>query len=524
MFSLNQGIYIALSLLAVLTLALVLPLLRKRPLNSTYIWTVLSLIFVFGILLAASRSTTVNEYITDRVSRVTQVPLDYQVAWTIATSAISRNITSGLFGLGYDTFSIAYNGYRNLDQTTNILQGTNFTYSSNQVLNILSNMGIMGIVAWILLAYLSVKDLVLTFTKKLFDSYTDLVIIVLNLTILFILASSFFAYFNFLILFATILTLSMKALLKYIYGESTVERFVIKMDMFVEKFSSDKSKGLVNTLTIITVVIIGFVSVWFGRNVYAGYRVIKAERITSEAREKEVNGELSDEERKEVLVESTEDYRTALSMVSNNPLYHRRTALILSEYVTILAEEYNDVEDSVERNNLFQQISTYIDLMKEEAEKATVLAPSVYSNWGTRANVYTDLVGLGLTSFSKSAITSLQQASSLNPLNYDLYYNAAQLYIVQDDVDSALRSLGQVFNINPYHIPSLVLAGELSQSDGDLAQAERYFTRAKDAIERFDTTDSDIYDYVVEKLVSLGAGTDGDVDQSSTDQEVVDGN
>jgi tetratricopeptide (TPR) repeat protein len=183
-----------------------------------------------------------------------------------------------------------------------------------------------------------------------------------------------------------------------------------------------------------------------------------------------------------------------------NDMYHRRVSLVLSQYVELLVGKYNESEDEGEKKELFDDITAYADIAVEEAKLATDRSQHVYSNWGTRANVYSKMVGVGFKVYSKSALTTTQRAASLNPLNYELYYNAAQLYVVNNDNGSALKTLNQVFTINPEHIPSNILAGELSMNDKDYRQADRYFTNAKDIMEKYGDIDSELYKYVIKRL------------------------
>lgn len=521
LFSINQGVAIASLLLGTFIAALAVPFVRAKKFPKTYTMPLLIITASFGLLFGLLRVPQVQELIISGNNNViTQLPVNQEVSWDVASSAVSDTMRSGAFGLGYDSFSVAYNRYRGLTNETLLLNNTNFTYANNHILNILSNTGIVGLVAWGLLAYFVAIELINMF-KKGFEKLEDLLNLLITLTLVFLLATSLFSYFNFIVLFLIMILVTMRVLL----NTDNVERFIIKMDMFVEKYTANRSRTLSTGMTIVVIFVTGLTLYWVGSNFTAAKRTIEAERITAVAREKEIEGKLSDTEREEVLIEASNLYADAVRLNPKNSVSHRRAALIISQYSTLLVADYNETEDADDKEVLFDEISTYIEIMTEESERATDLAPAVYANWETRSSIYTNLISMGLTAFTQTALSTLQQAALLNPLNYDIYYNAAQLYIVDGDVDSALRSLNQVFTINTVHVPSLVLAGELSESDGDLTQAQRYFDSAKDAMEDFGTTDSSIYDYVVDKLTSLTGGsvpvdtTEGVVEEST--EEII---
>lgn len=502
LFSINQGVVIATVLLGIFIAALVVPYMRGRKVPGSYTMPLLIITAVFGLLFGLLRIPQVQEaVISGNKNVITQLPIDQEVSWDVASSAVSETMRSGAFGLGYDSFSVAYNRYRGLTDETVLLNSTNFTYAYNHILNTLANTGLLGLAAWGLLVYLIAVDLIKMFKKGL-EKIDDLLSFVVSLVVVFILIASLFSYFNFIVLFLLFIVMTMKVLL----NTEGAERFVIKMDMFVEKYSANRSRTLSTGMTIVVIFVAGLSLYWIGANFMASNKTIEAERTTAVAREKELNGDLSDIEREEVLIEASNLYAEAVRLNPNNAVSHRRAALIISQYSTLLVADYNETEDADDKEELFDEISTYIEIMTEESERATDLAPAVYSNWETRSSIYTNLISMGLTAFTQTALSTLQQAALLNPLNYDIYYNAAQLYIVDGDVDSALRSLNQVFTINTVHVPSLVLAGELSESDGDMTQAERFFDTAKDAMEDFGSTDSSIYDYVVDKLTALTGG------------------
>jgi len=285
-----------------------------------------------------------------------------------------------------------------------------------------------------------------------------------------------------------------------------LEVYVINWGIFSHTSGNQSMKNMALGVTTVFVALGVFGMVMVGRLTASSFYAIKAETTAARGRELQTADKLSDTQKQEMLISAANDYAKAISLNEENDVIHRRAALVVLQYLDQLAKKYNKTDVDADKKTLFDQIATYIEISVEESKKATELGSQVYANWSTRSSVYSQLVGLGLSSYTKSALSALQSAASLNPLNYEVYYNAAQLYILNNETDTALRTLNQLFSINPSHIPSLILAGEISMKDKDLVQAARYFGDAKKVMEDSNSTTNDVYDYVTKRLKEIAAG------------------
>ena len=110
------------------------------------------------------------------------------------------------------------------------------------------------------------------------------------------------------------------------------------------------------------------------------------------------------------------------------------------------------------------------------------------------------LVGMGFKDYASDSLYSLQKAAELNPLNYELYYSQAQVYLVNGDKDSALSALTKVLSINAQHIPSLMLAADINNQKGNTDVYESYLKAAKKILENGGQTNTDVYKQITEKL------------------------
>ncbi len=506
LFSIVQGNDQAFLFIAIFASFLVIPFIRRRPLNKSFVGVIgITFLIVFGGIMILKIPQFKELVIRDSSKLITQVTISPEVGWKVATNAVSESFWNGLVGYGVDTFSIAYNLYRPLTDEILVLNNTNFTSPNNHILNMFISMGILGVLAWAYLFFITISHVISDTRKRSFIDTEDFILLLLNLITIYLLVSSVFIYFTIFTYLLLFLSISLAVVIRHMKKEESKEIYVLNLRLFTRQTGETLS---FDTNSTIALLFISLPLLWLYslslNHLSAGFNVLEAERITSEGRKLNEKGKLGEEDRVKMLVNATNLYGKAIEKVPINDMYHRRASLIITQYVEILVSKYNKSDIDGEKNTLYDDITAYADVAVEEAKLATDRAPQIYANWGARANVYSKIVGIGFRTYSKSALSAMQQAASLNPLNYELYYNAAQLYVVNNDNDSAIRTLVQVFTINPEHIPSNILAGELSLNDKDYRQADRYFDKAKSIMDKYGDIDSELYKYVVKRLTEIG--------------------
>jgi tetratricopeptide (TPR) repeat protein len=516
LFSLTQGfpifLFILITLCALNTYILV-KTWKKATKSFQMILFVLTGVFV--LMFGLSKIPLISNAIIGKPqSLITQLSISNDTSLKITTQALSQNIGKSIWGIGQDTFSIAYNQFRPLDSQTLLINATNFTNANNQIFNILVSRGLLGLASFVVLAFFISKYVYLQLKNKEDMSEEKQTHIVFAAVLSMLFLSSFFIYSTFLINFLLILFITLCTSLNNLIKKEKLEVYVINWGMFSHTSGNQNMKNMALGVTTVFVALGIFGMVLVGRAFASTVYTLKAETTAAQGRELQTAKTLTDTQKESMLISAANDYAKAINLNNENDVLHRRAALVVLQYLDTLAQKYNKTEVDTEKKKLFDQIATYIEISVEESKKATELAPFVFANWSIRSSVYSQLVGLGLSSYTKSALSALQTAAGLNPLNYEVYYNAAQLYILNNETDTALRTLNQLFSINPDHIPSLILAGEISLKDKDLKQAARYFGDAKKVMDDSKNTTNDIYDYVTKKLAEIASG--GSTDTTTT--------
>jgi tetratricopeptide (TPR) repeat protein len=338
--------------------------------------------------------------------------------------------------------------------------------------------------------------------------------LIIDITLLVLFVASFFFPFTILITFLLLTLVSIRSIIREYLQRSPGDKFILKFWAVNLDTPSNANKSLYNFNIFLTVIVgilsVSILGVWFARTV-SSFHVLRAEAYSIRENKKyqdDPEAQPTLEEREEFLVTIDDYYSKALTLDADNPLYNRKKALILLEQLGVVAEAYSEIpeEDTEQRDQYLQAVMALKSNAVEFARKTTDISPAVYANWLTRSTVFTGLVGAGFDEHVSDATNSLEMAITLNPLNYQLYYTLAQVYIVDGDQETALQYLSGVLQINPRHIPSILLAADLSKEAEDLETYAAYLQAAKLILEQEEATELDLYQEIVKALEEVDAG------------------
>lgn len=411
---------------------------------------------------------------------VEQIALDNTIAWDITVSSLSESVPRSLFGLGNDNFVVAYNLYRPAFSGEIDLNFVNYSYSSSEILNIVVNRGLVGLFIWLLVGVVIIREFLRYLTdetrKKILNSTSieNIGIVLLNLVMIYIWIFAFFTYYGFFLYFVFFLILIFSSLLKNLGYKMYSESIVIQTNFFVEKIGLVKNdslpKFLILLVCISSVLTLYYISNDFLSRVYA----VKAEVAMYNINE---NEEL-------MFQEAIENYDSAIALNPNNYVFRRKVSLVLMDYMNkVLSKEYAGLTEDGQRQEFIRIVGVYAEAITEEARQATDLAPTIAVNWSSRDLVYSELVRMGFHNYVNTAMQVSEQSILRNPNNYNSHGNkATYLYFAGDNVN-AMTAARKALEINPYYIPGLVLAGELSMGLQDVPNAKVYFEKAKVLIE-----------------------------------------
>ena len=519
-FSINQGalvpvLFFVITLLVSLLLILRLEKSLKAVPALIFIFSALVVGFSIGFQFESFRTSILGE----DFSTLNPIRLGSDISWIVASSSVVNDFFRGLVGLGNDSFAIAYNAFRPSTEGTIALGNTSFVTGSNEVFTVLANRGFIGVTIWIVLGFTFVKFLISEITSG--KGEKSILTTILGLNVLFIFLGSLFLPFSFLtyfVLFAVVLLL-----LVYSNKESGNEEFLLKFwAVNVGTISKDINKTIENVnwfLTVIVTLIATAGIVLLAIKMTSVAYVVRAESYNTEQSLKfqEYEEEIPFEERDKYLVQMAAYYNNALRYDASDPYVNRKAALISLEIINLLSEQHSEASDE-DKKAIMSEVSVWKNAAIDLSKEATSTSGLTYANWNARASVYLGLVSIGFSDYSEDALSSLQVCVNLNPLDYDSYYKAGQIFMLQEDYDQALNSFNKVLNINPNHVPSLVLAANILSEKGDTESAIKYLTAAKQILEINEQDSGDMYDSIIKGLAKLGATeTEDEAEEEETE-------
>lgn len=509
-FSINQGVQL-LILLVLSLFPLVFLILKKFRLTPAVTKKMLLTIVVIAALLVAPtvllQIKSVRENILPgRIKLVEQLNINPDVSWSITTSVLTKSKMRGLVGSGVDTYITAFNQYK--PQSINNLPYINsgFFYAENDFLTRITNQGFLWIVVWLFFGFLLVKSIredVLRM-RSFSDSIGVLHLAIVDSVLLFVYISSIFSVYSVLVLFLFVILIGIRAVLRDFLAKGSEEKVMFKLWAvnINSKDSGDRAMYNVNIVLTILLVLssLFLLCIWFRKAVSSTY-LLRAQSYVSSENKKAGDAGASLEKRKEVADKMDKYYSHALTYDGSNPAVYRDRALIYFEQASIALAKYSAEKDPEKVDQaIIREIGELKNKSIDSARRAIEISPNIYANWETMKNIYMGFVGMGMSDYIADAVYSLDKGLELNPNNYELFYNKAQLFTVKKEKDNALQALTEVLHMNPQHIPSLVLAAEINKEKGNMDVYKSYLEAARKIYELNNDTDNDIYRQIVKWL------------------------
>ncbi len=502
-FSLSVSLFAIISIILMLIVSVVVlniylgENIPKKIFLSFIIIPVVILAIRIGLQLGGVKIDFLNNI---GITLNTQVPIGLQDSWYISITSLSDSILSGLIGLGNDLFYVAYNLYQkpNLVYQNIGIGFHGYTEATNEILSILVERGVLGVLVWFLGFYLVgfnlLKTLKITGQRKKVETLevTDLLNLMAILSLAFILLSSFIVYYSLVMYFYLILFLSLAIIISNIKNERMSESLVLELNLFVEKIQLMKSKEL-SIIFNMVIFILGFLALYFiGKNVMTYSYVVKAENRLASLRTEE-GTEVEQEKVREGLEEAILAYDRAIQRQPDNYVLYRESSILVTQYTMLLVQNLSENEEEAQKQ--MSLITNYGAGAQRYSDKAVQLSPILFNNWVTRSYVYSTLFNLDSRSSDllNSNVKILQQALTLNPNYAEGYYDLASFYVVGGELDTALQLLNRALNVNSLHFKSYLLAGQIYMKNGREEEAKVYIDRVLSILEQLGRKDSDLY-------------------------------
>lgn len=512
MYSIVQGLWIVILFLVIFVLYNLL-ILKKLKLSSKS-WKSILVIFLLmticiSIPFALLQIPDIrNRIIPENFNLIGQVFLGQDISWKIFANMFVQSWKSAILGLGTDTYSIAYNMFKPLSTTLTTYNHVTFYHAGSEFFTQLTNGGMLWVAVWIYIGFLIFKTLISDIKNiRLYkDKRNTWYLMIISLLMITIFLSSLTAVYSVINVFTLILLFSLHAIVKNILIKDTSDKFVFKLWAMNSNSSADKdiqNIGVFFTI-LVGILVVGLNKEWISK-VLADAYVLKAESSILEEIQRRGNSTQGDieETSEQVLTYAISKYSKASELDKGNALYMRKLSMLYLEEAKIKAKKYLSADEDKRDPRLYDEVNTLKNYAIDSSKKSIDLSKNVYANWENNINIHMELAWLGYKDSISDAITSINQAITLNPFNYELYYRQAQLHIRNKETDNAIASLKKSLSINPVHIPSYLLTADLYEQQGNLDISESYLRTILKILDDRGKTNSDVYKETVNKLEKL---------------------
>ncbi len=347
----------------------------------------------------------------------------FSLSWSVAIDSLKQAKTA-LIGYGPESYSVAFTQYRPLMLNTTQYWNVLFTSSHSEILNLVSTLGILGTVAWIVVL-LSILRIALPMKK---ETRSMSILVVLLILQQFVLPATTVNTVVLLVT-ATLLAISLKQGKDERISDILLHLFAIRI---VAPGTADKvqqhlaSRALAIIIALAVLAGLG-TSAYFLSRVYAAdifmYQSLRAAQQNDGKKTYELQGKVVN------LVPLSDRYRRAFAS----------TNFLIAEN---LAD--NPAATDQDRNTIPQLIQQSI----REAKAATELDNRKTLNWQTLATIYRALVNVAQGA-DQWAIAAYVRAIQTDPTNPMLRLDLGGVYVSIQNYEQAIRLFQQAAELKP---------------------------------------------------------------------------
>lgn len=327
----------------------------------------------------------------------------FQASWSISVDALKEN---PIFGVGPGNYLTAFNRFRPITYNTSDLWATRFTVARNWPFTVLTETGLLGFAAFVLIAYKIVKIILTGFRQKEFKFDAQSLPLV-SLTLISVLLLLFPANLSLIMLLFLVILINLKT-----------NPFVLHLSAFMYGPANSKpSKIIAYFVAIPAIILVGVLFFFSGRAVLAEYVFKQA-----------------------VDAATTNDGRKTYELL--------QTAINLNRFVDRYRITYTQVNIALannmagNKNITDEQKQTVTQLIQQairEAKTAVALNITRSGSWEILGRTYQAIIPFAKGS-ETFALQSYNQAIALDPYNPSLRIALGGLYYAQGKYDDAIKA------------------------------------------------------------------------------------
>jgi tetratricopeptide (TPR) repeat protein len=509
LFSTNiTAFYLVLLLFAVWFISLMAIFLKDKKMKIKDKVSSLVLPFIILLLSLLMRVDAIRNFVFSSTQITSPLRLSIDFSWQIASQTLTETLKNGIFGLGLDSFGVAFTRFKPIDLiNVDLLNGT------NEVFTFLSNAGFLWFMVWLVLGWYVFKDLVRDIKEYTSDRN---ILVLLDILQVFLYLASFLTTYSVLLRFLFFLSISLLIVARNIIDRESVNNLLLKIwSVDAGPGKKDQNSLTPVLLTILVVICVALGSLKIGSTLVSSLYLLRAESYILNKTEDLDSNELNLQQKEEIVNNLDRWYGKALKYDRRNPLTNRKFSNISVDKLSILVDKYEDMEDE----EILNDVVSIRNQAFEYSREAINLSPSIYANYNNRVDVYLAIINLGYTEYIRDAISVINEAINKNPYDYENYYNKGQLYYILQNYDLALESSTQALSIKGDYVPALILSASINGRQNKTQVQLSYLQAAKTILEENDYQDTQLYKSLTQQMESIEAeSTDDNEDVPETEQ------
>lgn len=412
-------------------------------------------------------------------------------SWSVALDSI-REPRSALIGVGPAAYQNVYSRFKPLWVNDTPEWNLQFSQAANTPLTILTMMGFVGLIAWVLVASKVLKQV----RSADFSSRPVAVMAAFLVITQLLLPSNIVSLTLFAIVLA-VLAASQRGHLSVLQlGAMSAQ---VSGPRSLEQISSQNDQRVINPFFLIAIVMLGAIGVvgYLGGRAYAAnYNMYKSNLAAAEN-------------------DVVNTYELQAKAVNQNPYLdsiRRRYALTNMLIAVALSNKADVTEDEQ------AQVTQLLQQSIREARSATLLDPGDTQNWGVLAQIYQNIIPASEEAVSWT-VQSYVSAIETNPTDPTLRIALGSIFLGQEQLQQAAALFQQATEVKPdFANAHYNLAVTLKQL-GQLEAARTSYQRVLVLID----PSSDDYTVVTSELEELEGLIEQAVNQTEevTEEEVA---
>jgi len=338
-------------------------------------------------------------------------------SWSVALDSI-RYPRAALIGNGPESYMNVYSFFKPLAMNNTPFWNVKYINAFNTPLTMLPTIGVAGLLSWIALIIVFVKQLKYKHVREIPETW--------------VLLASFFmqllAPTNIVILIVQGIAFAFWiAAQKNLYSTLKFQGFEFSMKQVENAKKVNFNPGFVVRIVVGILLLLATLKSYSLVNYYSGsYLVNKANRQLAEGD----------------LASAYTTHQKAVSKVPYLDSNRRNNALIaMNAAIAISKKESTDDTDS-------SQMATLINKAVKEGTAATIINPDNTDNWMVLAQIYRELIGT-IEKADEWTVQSYIKAVNTDPMNPTLRMDLGDLYFNYKDYEKAAAFYNQAISLKP---------------------------------------------------------------------------